>query len=157
MDARLVFQGRAWSADMVLSGAVLDTDGGLETAVIVSLFTDRRARPDDVPPGAADDRRGWWADALPPSVDGQPLKDDRIGSRLWLLSREKVTAETVRRARDYCLEALAWLKEVGLARAVEVETEAQGSRLAALITITRPDGQTETVRFDSLWEAQDAL
>lgn len=45
---------------------------------------------------------------------------DRIGSRLWLLGREKQLAEVVRRAKDYAEEALAWLIDDGVARRVSV-------------------------------------
>lgn len=154
-DIALVFDGRAFTGDLVLDEiAGLATDRGLATAVIVSLFTDRRARGDDALPGADSDRRGWWGDALPPSVDGRPLDGDRIGSRLWLLSREKVTRDTLQRARDYCAEALAWMTKVGLARRVEVETWAEGDRLCAGIVIHKPDGGAETMTFDRLWQEQ---
>lgn len=90
----------------------LAQDDGLATAVLLSLFLDRRAGPDDPLPDGTD-RRGWLGDAL--AADG-----DRIGSRLWLLMREKQVEETRRRAEEYAEEALAWLVEDGLAEAVEV-------------------------------------
>jgi len=52
----------------------------LARAVIISLFTWRRANPDDVLP-AGDDRQGWFGDTF------AEVRGDRIGSRLWLLSR----------------------------------------------------------------------
>ena len=71
----------------------LDSSEPLVRAVIISLFTWRRARPDDDLPG--DLRMGWWGDSVP------EIPNDRIGSRLWLLSRAKLTVETVARAREY--------------------------------------------------------
>ena len=56
----------------------LRAERGLRSAVLISLFTDRRAEPGDVPEG--EDPRGWWADVL-----GE--EGDRIGSRLWLIDR----------------------------------------------------------------------
>jgi len=118
MDIALTYDGDR-RFDLALSGADLASESGMRAAVIVSLFSDRRAERDDVLPGAPHDtdRRGWWADAWP-EVSG-----DRIGSRLWLLSREKQTADVLQRARGYAEEALAWLVEDGAALAVEVDAE----------------------------------
>lgn len=74
----------------------------LKSAVWMSLGTDRRAENDDVLPGGDGDKRGWWGDSFRPR---------RIGSRLWLLERQKITADTLLRAEEYAAEALAWLTE----------------------------------------------
>lgn len=100
----------------LLPSGALASDDGLTTCVLLSLFVDRRARPDDeLPDAAAGDRRGWVGDAFAP--------DDRIGSRLWLLTRQKQTEETRRRAEEYAAEALDWLVEDGLATAVRISAE----------------------------------
>ena len=98
--------------DWAIKDQDLAGDDGLETAIILSLFTDRRALEDDPLPDGSDDRRGWWADAY--------VGQDHIGSRLWLLEREKDTREVVNRARDYAEEALQWLVEDGIALGIEV-------------------------------------
>jgi phage gp46-like protein len=98
------------AADLALNATgALASDDALQTAVVLSLFLDARARPDD---GAEGHRRGWVGDAFTP--------EDRVGSRLWLLKREKHTEETRRRAEDYANEALAWLVDAGLASSVSV-------------------------------------
>jgi phage gp46-like protein len=124
---------KEWGVDAAIQGAggVLDitTDDSLRTAVILSLFLDRRARDDDRLPDGTTDRRGWWADTVAPMTEATlALRDgavsirrpDRIGSRLWLLSRELQVEEVVRRAHDYAAEALAWLVEDGHAQKVDV-------------------------------------
>jgi phage gp46-like protein len=130
MDLRLQWTGQG--ADLVLAGADLATDDGLETAVIVSLFTDRRAEPDDAPPGGPDDRRGWWADAYADPSDG------KIGSRLWLLAREGTGSEALGHAEEFASEALAWMVEDGVAESIAVAAEAQGEFLALSVVINRP-------------------
>jgi phage gp46-like protein len=133
--------------DLALDGAGLATDDGLMTAIIVSLFSDARAKADDVLPAAGADRRGWWGDAVP------AIADDRIGSRLWLLGREKMLPAVVQRARAYAQEALAWLVTDGIVEKVEVEAEAQGPNVLAIgVTVTRPDGPNRQ-RFDFVWES----
>lgn len=131
--------------DVRLDGADLATDDGLQTAVLLSLLTDRRAEADDLLPDGGTDRRGWWADAYP-DVEG-----DRIGSRLWLLAREKDTATTLQRAREYAEEALAWLLEEGVARRVQVTAERVRSGVLGLrIEIQRPTGDL----FQTAWDYQ---
>lgn len=83
MDIKLSWAG--WGADCSLHAADLLPENELETAVILSLLCDARARDDDTLPDKGKDRRGWWADSVALEVDG-----DRTGSRLWLLSREKL-------------------------------------------------------------------
>ncbi|MHB1227678.1 MAG: phage GP46 family protein [Desulfurivibrionaceae bacterium] len=134
--------------DVGLTGPDLATDDGLETAVLVSLFTDRRAEPDDRLPDGSDDRRGWWGDTFA----DQP--NDLIGSRLWLLCREKQTSAVVERAREYAKEALAWLIADGAAKSVTVEAEiATTGVLALAIEIERPDTSRVSYRYSYAWEA----
>ena len=104
-DLRTIFIDMDQGADLALETFALASDDGLETAVILSLFTDARARDDDTLPAGQTDRRGWWADAFP-AVAG-----DRFGSRLWLLRRSKQLQESLIVAREYAEEALAWLVE----------------------------------------------
>jgi phage gp46-like protein len=68
---------------------------------LISLFTWRRAEPGDIAP--EDDPQGWWGDSV------AAVQGDRIGSRLWLLQRRKITPETQAFARDLALQALAWM------------------------------------------------
>lgn len=149
-DVRAFFDPDMLAADLSLAGGLLATDDGLETAAIVSLFSDRRANADDPLPAGAADRRGWWGDALPPGGDDA----DRLGSRLWLLAREKQTAEVVARAREYAEEALAWMVEDGVASLVEVEAEIVRTGVLGLrVTLHRPAGDAVSFRFQQAWAA----
>jgi len=102
------------TGDLAVDAGGIATDNTLATAVLLSLFTDRRARADDALPSGDNDRRGWIGDALS-SVDG-----DLFGSRLWLLRRAKQTEETRRRAEEYAREALTWLIDENVATEVRV-------------------------------------
>jgi phage gp46-like protein len=144
-DLQLFWSAEEFGADLALIDGDLARDNGLKTAIIVSLFTDRRARSDDDLPQLGIDPRGWWPDVL-----GEP--DDQIGSRLWLLSREKQLPDVVAKAREYAREALAWLIRDGVASSVEVEAEITAPGVLGLgIVITRPDGP-DRQRFDFVWK-----
>lgn len=145
-DVATQFLGFDVGADYVLGTAGLVEDDGLETAVILSLFTDRRANEDDVPPGDPEDRRGWWGDGH------ADIAGDQIGSRLWLLSREKQTPSVLVRARQYAQEALAWLIDDGIASQVEVEAFIPRNQVLAVnVAITRPARPPVRYRFDGFW------
>lgn len=137
--------------DVGLAKHDLGTDEGLYTAVVVSLFTDRRAENDDILPGG-DDRRGWWGDSFA-EIDG-----DKIGSRLWLLSREKQLQSVLNRAREYAQEALQWFIEDGIAKQVIVDAWVPRQGVLGLgVQIIRPDGSKLDFKFDNLWEAMNAV
>jgi phage gp46-like protein len=146
MDLRLVWNGGM--ADLALADADLSTDDGLRTAIILSLFTDRRAEPDDVLPSGTD-RKGWWADAYRLRANGQP---ESQGSRLWLLSREKTIPAALTKAQDSASEALAWLVEDGVADQVLVAAERQGEMLAVGVTVQRPRNPPAQYQFNAFWK-----
>lgn len=147
-DLRLLWAATA--ADLVLAAGDLETDDGLETALIVSLFTDRRAADGDALPSPSADRRGWWGDHAQPPVDG-----DRVGSRLWLLAREKQLPVVLDRAVAYAREALQWLIDDRVATRVEVEAEfTRPGLLGLLVVIERPQMPPLEVRYQYAWQAQ---
>jgi len=115
----------------------------LVRAVVISLFTWRRAGPDDPHEGV---RWGWWGDGL----DDMP--NDRIGSRLWLFARAKLTLSTLNRAREYAEEALQWLLDDQVATSIAVTAERSGiDQLHLQCVIGRDEGAPITLRFDNSW------
>ena len=133
-------QGRG---DWQLLGADLATGDDLATAVLVSLFSDRQADPDDALPAGVTDRRGWWADTA----------TDRIGSKIWLTTRSKATADVPNRVRRCVLEALQWIVDDGVAQTVEATVAwLRSGVLGTVVTITRRDGTAVALKFDWAWE-----
>lgn len=123
----------------------LDSAEPLVRAVVISLFTWRRANPDDDLPGGL--RMGWWGDSFP------SVPNDRIGSHLWLLSRAKLTSETLTRAKEYAEEALRWLIDDGIAARVDVEAARIDTfTLGLACRFYKSDGTLlADVRFSDVW------
>lgn len=145
MDVALIM--KEMGADLSLENLALVQDDTLQTAVVLSLFVDRRAEDDDELPDNTGNRRGWWADTY------ADVPDDRIGSRLWLLSREKQLSSVLARAKEYAEEALAWLVEDGVAESVTVETWwVRMGVMGLLVKIYRPNAPAIDYKFDYLWE-----
>lgn len=133
---------------VTLNGNDLQSDDGLETAVIVSLFSDKRLANGEEPNDGTDDPRGWWGDIG--DADGI-----QIGSYLWLLWREKMLPPTINRAIEYARDALQWLIEDGIAQSVNVTGERAGLyQISLAAEIIRPTGQA--LRYAYLWDGERA-
>lgn len=130
------------------AAGALAQDESLETFVLLSLFTNAPASAAEMAAAGVSEQLGWWAYA--DTVRGQ----ERIyGSKLWLLRRGKTTVATLRRAEQYCLEALAWLIEKKIAAKVEVlATRPRLGVLALDIKLYRP--QQLLPPFVRLWNVR---
>lgn len=113
----------------------------LTRAVVISLFTHRRADPDD----NADVPMGWWGDTWP------MVANDRYGSKLWLLQRSKLTNALVNTVRNYMREALQWMQDDGVVSRIDIEIQRTGiNELGNKIVLWRRDGPV-TISFNDLW------
>jgi phage gp46-like protein len=152
MDLRLVLipdpNGLPPRFDLAVENGDLALDDGLETALLVSLFTDRRAHADDVLPDYGNDRRGWWGDSY------ADIEGDLIGSRLWLLERERDLADVPLRAKLYLAEAVQWLIDDGVVDQVDVQAErSQPGMLAYAVIVNRPNAPPRRYQFNHFWGA----
>lgn len=136
-----------WNMQLFINGAAQATLSDYDTeplvrSVIISLFSWKRAGDDDELPGKS--KEGWWGDSY---------SDDQIGSKLWLLSRAKLTSETLKRAQSYAKEALQWLIDDQVAESVDVTAERGGrDRLDLGVVITKPDQSKLNMRFQNVWD-----
>lgn len=146
VDLALRWDNQNWRGDWRLEDRLLASDDDLGTSVMLSLFTDRTAQPgDDIPDQGP--VRGWWADTYRPYA---------IGSRLWLLWREKKTEAVRRRAEEYTRESLDWMLDAEVARQVDVTArwlphpDATGV-LEITVTLYPPAGERRIWRFPIQW------
>lgn len=145
-DIKLFWDNRSATADIAIVNGDIVMDDGMETAVILSLFTDRRAPADAAIPDGTEDRRGWWGDGFQ-DVDG-----DEDGSLLWLLDRSKIMPETLALLKDYSQQALAWMIKDGVAKSIDITVVRTDISSAGIgIAINKPDGTT--TRYDYIWDS----
>lgn len=144
-DIKSVWNADELHADWLTTGGTLVSGDDYQTAVIISLFTDRQAREDDK--YEDNDRRGWWGDSE---------SSEQMGSRLWLLRREKLTPQVRQRAEDYASEALKWLLDDRIVKAIEpVAQIVYPNRLNLFIRYQVPQSDNwETLQFYWIWESQ---
>jgi len=158
-DVKIRWESVPLVGDVIIKYDDLVMDQGLYTAVIISLFSDRRAGPEDELPWPQEDRRGWPGDMI------SEYANDQIGSLLWLLVREKTLEETLQRAEEYAQSALQWMVEDKIVSKIEVKAyrlEGQKSGepgsvespyLGILITLYQTGGLITTYAFAKKWEA----
>lgn len=122
----------------------------LKRALIISLFSWRKAHDDDEVDGS---RYGYWGDSYP------PVPGALIGSRLWLLKRSKlVTNETLLQAEEIIREATQWFIDDGIAQRIDVQLERSGiGTIKGVVTLFLKEGGTLSVPFDDIWQVEHAL
>jgi phage gp46-like protein len=161
MDIRLVqspdFLRYSMGSDWALrDDGTLDDRQALATAVIVALGTDRLAeRTDILPDPDSTDRAGWWGDLDAEEIwGGWP-----IGSRLWLLKRDKIEdpgsqrGATVTRVEYYIREALQPFVDLKIASALQVSAQRTGrERIEALVRLYRGPQLAVELRYQVLWD-----
>lgn len=145
-------------ADWVLSGSTDPTNlkglrakNALNTAILLCLFTWRRAEPFDVLPSGVDPK-GWWGDAI-------DLEDDetKIGSRLWLLLRSPLNDATCTLAEQYAVEALQPLVDQGAVARFTVTATAEVVKgwLVLDVKAYSQDGQLiYSQKFSDIWKQE---
>jgi len=122
----------------------LKVDEGLQTAVLISLFTD--ARIDESEKEYEEQSvRGFWGDMF------SEREGDVTGSKLWLFNRAKRTTETLVFYEDYAKKALAWLTQDGVAEKVYVSAVYRGGGLMLEIKVQK--GKVE-YKYSIFWDGQ---
>lgn len=140
MAVKLEYNANSGSFDLSVVNGSIKTSADLETAIIISLFSD--ARSDE--PFINKNSRGYWADILPGETG-------KTGSLWWLLQRSTITNNSINRARDWAIEALQWLLADGIAKSVDVQIMRVGiDSWSATVKIVRPSGDSKT--FSYLWK-----
>lgn len=131
----------------------LSAKQALHTAVIISLFTDKRIQKEHplfylVEDG---DQRGWHGDGVDVRAD---LGEDEMGSLLWIFERAHLNEEIRRWVEIIATEALAPLIKQGIAVRIDVQAEAQFAinRVNLGVQIYGRDGSmTYDYQFEDIW------
>lgn len=132
-------------ADDSADGEHLAMDETFQSAILISLLTDRRCEPSE----ALDptDLGGYWADTY------ADVPGDVVGSRLWTLAGRVWSEETRAAADGYVREALEWMVADGIIASVqndvEVELEFDGHTLRGRVVIRKPNSSVP--RWDVVW------
>lgn len=144
----MVWDTAKFRGDWGVTSGDLQTDpGGLRSAVLLSLFTNKRAPSDWTPTaGSPSGRQGVWSD----TYDGFQL-----GSWLWLLNREFISDSNavLSRAKDYCLDSLSWLQTSGVVASITVTVGWIASGVMGIVVaLTQPQSPPQTFNLSWAWQ-----
>lgn len=121
------------------SGDIL-TSESFDTAILYSLFGERRASAAEVP--LPQYRRGWIGNA----------GGFENGSKLWLLTQARLTRTNMNRIEDEAKKALQWLVDDGHATSIDgVSAYLSSGRLYLDVTIRRSRDKVFSNSYDA-WE-----
>lgn len=119
---------------------------GLDTALIMSLFIDKRATQGQVSDPAR--RRGNLIDELNEDQDYQ------LGSTLWLSDQARANQETLNRDIASANDALSWLILDGIAQNIQVTGASTNGTESIDVKIQRFDDENFNQQF-VLWQNTD--
>lgn len=132
--------------DFVIEDGDLKKTAGMDSAIFVSLFTDRRANPDEV--GDPMKRRGWCG------TQNTPDRQGNRGSGIWLYEQRRLTPETTEGVRMEAHQSLYWMVTDRLAKQFEIEANPAPENRSLVINIrafASSGGVTD--HSYSLWDA----
>ena len=130
--------------DLDFSSTDITAENGLQSMVLLSLFSDAKVSDEELP-NTEIYKRGFWGDMFENNVTS--------GSKLWLLGREKTLPETRERLKEYAKESLSWMEKDGIVSSIRVNAEIMSSsQIELYIYLSRP-GNSES-KFDFLWSSE---
>lgn len=131
-----------WDISLDESGDIL-TEDFFDTAILVSLFAQRRASESEVLLSHL--RRGW--------IGNESFENDfEIGSKIWLYEQARTTRDTMNGISAATSEGLQWFIDQGYATNIDVATVLVNGEVSLQIDISRPNSKVDR-RFYSLWNA----
>jgi phage gp46-like protein len=116
-----------------------DMNDGLSRAVVISLFTWRRADTGDVYDGS--NKYGWWGDTYPVE------HGDKIGSKLWQLLRRKLTDDVIAEVEEVSRDSLQWMIDDGICSNVDVSVERSEINRVNISVVLTVDGKQTSYKF----------
>ncbi len=132
--------------DIVVSNGTIQSVDGLESAILVSLFTDARASSAIV--GDPLLRRGWVGNILVQNLERE------LGSVLWLADQARTDQNTLNFFQDEVRNAFQWMLDDNVVSRVTIATEIEDSvTIKVSISFLTTNNQLE--RYVILWRATD--
>ena len=155
-DIRISLNVNDGYIDWILADRDVERDAGFETAIMLTLLTNKRADDNDILPDDYGDKGGWWGDSVPNVVG------DQIGWKGWLLRREQTTDAVIARCKEYLIDGFQWMIDDNIVAGVEANvTRVDGilsapndSVLFIQLNFQKPGGQDIYYKFFYNWQAQ---
>lgn len=142
-DLALIYSKDGGFFDLSIENGDFVQDRDLQTAVTISVLSDRRSREDDKIPN----QEGWSADFI------KKVGETITGSRLWLIRNEKTLDSLLPFAEEAARESLEWVIDNEIAENITV-TATYKDKIAGIMVLNidlyRPQGNIPT-QFNFVW------
>ena len=152
-DIRIVWDPATGTGDLnMLASGMLETGNDLETASLLSMFTDAQADLGDIVYGT--DPAGVWFDTYATLEDPAlpTIANDRIGSKIYQAFARPRTQDTLNWLRDEIIRCHGWMMTDGVAATVDANAFFTGpGGIGATVTITA-NGQANV--FSYVWSQE---
>lgn len=99
---------------------------GMESAILVSLFTDQRL--DESQMDIPINRGGWFGNVLTPNRE--------LGSKLWAYENVRVSSGLMGNIRDCAKRSFDWMNKDNLTRKISVTVTPKGQQVHININLT---------------------
>lgn len=139
MGAEAVLDPTAYDFSIGPDGDILTADQ-LDTALLMSIFCERRAAAAEVP--HPEFRRGWI---------GNEGTGFEIGSKLWLYEQARLTRTTLNGIATEASTAVQWLVDDGIAVRATTEVNLVNGSPQLTVNLYRANSEVVTTYF-KLWE-----
>ena len=149
-DIRIVWDPATGTGDLNMLGAGLELGHDLETASLISMFTDAQVDPGDIVFDS--DPHGCWIDTYAALEDPTlaAIPNDRLGSKIYQAFSRPRTQDTLNWLRDQIIQCHGWMITDGVAAAVDANAFFTGpGGIGATVTITA-NGVANV--FSYVWE-----
>lgn len=145
-DVLLVLNPKDGIFDLEADGnGDLKLTGGFESAILCSLFSDRRAAADEVADPMK--RRGWIGNLL------ASIPNDNFGSGFWLYEQARGTQAVCNGMKDEALKALQWLLDDDLVKAISASVSYIPAKRRMILDIAATDALGRiTRRSYEIWQ-----
>lgn len=117
----------------------------LESSVLFSLFSNQYISAEEL--NSENSLGGWWGDLITPET-----KIKRLGSKIYIMLRDKLLPDTKDKLKTYIEEALQWLIDDGVAVNLLVDVQKlTETSLASSVEIVRPQGK-KNQKYEFVWK-----
>lgn len=139
LDAELKQVGCVYDFQIADNGDILTKDF-FDTAVLMSLFAERRANASEV--SASEHRRGW--------IGNESTTGFENGSKLWLYSQAKLTRVNINAIETAVFNGLEWFVKDNVAVRIEVNASAVEDGVSIEVIIERANSEVDK-RYFTIW------
>lgn len=133
--------------DIALENGDLQQDLSFYTAIMSSLFVNKRANSDEIT--QPQNQSGWWGNLY----NQDPTYE--IGSKLWILKQTRNTTDILNKGISFIQDGLKWLPDGGYCQSVNVSGKRTSDNIEFSIVIHVTKNQVEKYTI-KLWENTNA-